>query len=110
MLHVRIKIMEDVVRRVKDPALRYHRKRETVDELEGYLHRMRALVSDTVADVGSQTGIAVLPLERRQDVPAAGSSAVAPEQGQNVAQIARTLARMRDAKVVAVLRGKNPQR
>jgi len=97
MLCVRIRIMEDVVRRVNDPALSYHRKRETVEELESYLRRMRTLtaeVSETVETVGK--------IER------VGERAAIDEEC--AARIEQTLAHMRDAKVIAVLRGKNPQR
>ena len=97
MLRVRIRIMEDVVRRVNDPALSYHRKRETVEELESYLRRMRTLtaeVSETVETVGK--------IER------VGERAAIDEEC--AARIEQTLAHMRDAKVIAVLRGKNPQR
>lgn len=107
LLRVRIKIMEDVVRRVNDPALSYHRKRETVDELEGYLHRMRALTADSGTDADADTLALTPPLER-----AVQPRTPAPDTQQQLREIeiAQVLARMRNAKVIAVLRGKNKQR
>jgi hypothetical protein len=101
MLRVRIRIMEDVVRRVNDPALSYPRKRETVSELEGYLRRMRALTVDH--EPGGPEVIARWPeVQRRQSDDA--------RRRRAQAQIEQTISRMRDAKAVAVLRGKSPQR
>jgi len=101
MLRVRIRIMEDVVRRVNDPALSYPRKRETVSELEGYLRRMRALTVDH--EPGGPEAITRWPEVHRQQSDDA-------RRRRAQAQIDQTISRMRDAKAVAVLRGKSPQR
>jgi 2-dehydro-3-deoxyphosphogluconate aldolase/(4S)-4-hydroxy-2-oxoglutarate aldolase len=110
MLRVRIKIMEDVVRRVNDPALEYHRKSETVQELEGYLRRIRqasdklsagqAEAEASCADFSQLAPRGAL-VEKPRDVQLAL---------QQDAQIEHTLARMREARVVAVLRGRSAQR
>ena len=102
MLRVRIRIMEDVVRRVNDPALNYPRKRETVSELEGYLRRMRALTADPAGN-GSPEAISRWPAVQR-------SPPDARQRHAQQAQIGQALSRMRAAKAVAVLRGRNPQR
>lgn len=107
LLCVRIKIMEDVVRRVNDPALSYHRKRETVEELEGYLHRMRALTADRETDVDVDAISLAPQLER---APQPRVAAPDTQQQQREVEIGQVLARMREAKVIAVLRGKNKQR
>lgn len=101
MLRVRIRIMEDVVRRVNDPTLSYPRKRETVSELEGYLRRMRALTVDHEPSVPDSI-VRWPEVQRRK--------ADDERRRRAQAQIEQTMSRMRDAKAVAVLRGKSPQR
>ena len=104
LLNVRIQIMEDVVRRVNDPTLKYHRKRETVEELEGYLHRMRSLTADP--DVIFHPAGVAPRLERPGQSPARSTQ----QQQQRDEGIESILQRMRNARVVAVLRGKNEDR
>ena len=109
-LHVRIKIMEDVVKRLNDPTLEYHRKRETVEELESYLRHIRSLRRK-------------LPRKQEEDergeyfarpAPFAALDGPLQEphvvQHRNAQQIEQTLAGMREARVVAVLRGQNAER
>ena len=105
LLNVRIQIMEDVVRRVNDPALKYHRKRETVEELEGYLHRMRSLTADPDV-IFHPAGVA--PRLERPGQSSARSTQ--QQQQQRDKEIESILQSMRDASVVAVLRGKNEDR
>ena len=104
MLDVRIKIMEDVERRVNDPALDYHRKRETVEELKGYLRRIRKIghklaPKQTVEEMSSDFAYTAPNYVSEEVVQ--GAQPVRRRK----AQIEQTLARIREAKVVAVLRG-----
>ena len=121
VLTVRIKILEDVVRRVKDPALSYNRKRETVSELEGLLARMRThagsnnagALSDKdppAAEADLHEHLALTPRYRCREPEASVPILRDAWQPGKDAQIEQTVARMREARVVAVLRGNNAQR
>lgn len=107
---LRIAIMEDVVKRVSDPKMVYHRKDATVGGLEEELRRMRERAEswgeDLEAGARDATEINVSAgagYEKKED-----RGAVALQEAEM--RVEEALRMLRAAKVVAVIRGGHPQR
>ena len=107
---LRIAIMEDVVRRVSDPGIIYHKKEATIGGLEEELRRMRErtgrwVVPEEAQDRGTVCRGAVVEEQLRPPHQQGGVDAAALD-----ARAEQALRMLQDARVVAVLRGGHPER